>query len=211
MVKEEISKKSLSILDKLMKFGFIYILLCGILLLDVYCIIIFKKGVLEIDIFNIFKGNIIYFILFILLFGIILNGTSILLFALFYKLLYRFIFNPNNNLEYININILMEIAIDNKDTFLMDYVKTSKKQIRRNKMNYQIMYALLISIIINLFENESILRKVINIIKFGNDIKTKILLLIILLPVLLLILSSIYYSITLDEEKIYYKNNEIKK
>jgi hypothetical protein len=87
----------------------------------------------------------------------------------------------------------------------MDYVKNETRNIVRTKMNYQVMYTVLISIIINALKNNYVFKKILEIIYFNNVMLLKICLGLIVFVVISTVIISAYYSIAFDEENIYYK------
>jgi hypothetical protein len=188
----------------IIKFDVLYLLISLTLLLDVYLINIFNFGLINLNtsiLFNI--NNIKHIFFFSIIFGITFNQVSRWLCFIYSKILGKWLYKPDINLIYYLL--LKRQAIENKDYFLMNYVRDESKKIKKTKLNYQVMYTLLISIIINISENNSISRETLEIFYLINNIIIKIYFGIILFMIIGIVLISIYYSIVFDEENIYYK------
>ena len=194
----------------IINFRAFHLLISFVLLLDVYLIIIFNFGFMNLDIpvlYNI--KNIKHIFFFSIFFGITFHQVSVSLYVIFYKP-FTSCRNKSDNNNSIYYTSLKEQAIEKENNFLMDYVKDESKRIIKIKKNYQVMYTLLISIIINFSVNNSILRNILKIF-YLNNINNFIRFYfgIIMLSIIVTVLYSVYYSIAFDEEKIYYKSTEM--
>ena len=182
----------------------IYLLISLSLLVDVYLINIFNFGLMDINISVLLNvNNIKHIIFFSIIFGVTFCQISRLTREILIKIFARWLYKPcNNSINYLE---LKKQAIDNGDVFLMDYVRDETKNMIRIKINYQVIYTLLISIIIDSFKNNSVLGKVLEIFYFNNSNVVKICLGLIVFVIISTVIISVYCSIAFDEEKIYYK------
>ena len=201
-MKKAIFNELSNIFKMIINFHGLYLIISFTLLLDVYLLIVFNFGFMNLDIpvlYNI--NNIKHIFFFSIFFGVTFNQVSVLPYVILYKCLHK----PDNNLK--DCFLLTMEAIKKENNLLMDYVKNESKKNKKIKTNYLVVYTFLISIIINFSVNNSILRNIINIFCLNNNIIIQIYFGIIMLSIIVTVIFSVCYSIAFDEEKIYYKND----
>jgi hypothetical protein len=188
-------------------FKIILLLIAFLLLLDTYLLNIFNVGFVDINISDLFKINIIkHILLFLLLFGITYHVISSLLFVLLREILSIFYFGQKNK-NHIYYITLREQAVNTKNNFLMEYVKNEIKSIFKTKNTYKVIYTLFISIILNIFETDSSLKKIIQIVINIKKNTFRFFLILIFIMTILFIGYIIYISLKYNEEYIYYKDD----
>jgi len=218
----------------LLNFHAVYLLIFGVFLFDSLGIILYGKGILNIDFSDFFNlSNTPFFLLFLVSFGIITTSLSVLV-----NLLFSNIFNcvadklescinkmlglkskPKINENSITVSFLYKIALTAKDAFLLEYVEKEIKNIHNMKKNYRVVYSLTIAVILNwlvtlLYDKKTIFDFIIFSYKNNGFSFINICLTLLIAPVILTIISGLKHSVAFDDEKIYFpevKYNLLKK
>ena len=183
----------------------LYLFICFTVILDIYLIAIFDFGLINLDVsilLNVY--NIKHLLFFCIIFGITFNQISQLLYFILFKIFVRWLYKPDtdNSIKYL---LLKKQAIENRDIFLMDYVRNESNNVIKVKLNYQVMYTLLFSMIVNSCINNSILRKTIEIFHSLNNNVIQFCYGLILFIIIGTVILTVYNSVAFDEEKIYFK------
>jgi len=215
--------------EYLLNFSTVYLFIFGMFLFDSLEIIVYGKGIFDTDFSIFFNFSVIpFFLLFFVTFGIIAISLSSLVnkavsmfinwlsdrFGQFIDRLSGLESKQKIIEDSIDVSLLLETALINKDTFLLNYIEEEIKNINNVRRNHCIIYSLLISVILNwsitfLCDKKTILYFIISLYKNNGFSFINICLSLFLIPVVLTIIAILIQSITFDERKIYYPNKNI--
>ena len=208
-------------IDRILAAPSVFLLLYSIFIFDSLTIVVYKRGVLNID-FNMFftPQGIPFLLLFFGVAGVIAAIGSHFLYIgafkahvkVFYKRFQNFFFKKEE--DSVEISILHEMALVTENKFLMEFVAKKMKALHNAQKSYRITYSLLVAIIFNfsvtlMYNANTVCRFIYGLVMQEEDVFIKIITILLLVPIVVAIVIGIYLSVAEYETKVFYPTKKL--